>query len=575
MAALTALAYAPSLGNDFQAHDDTLLITENPTAQGLSFSNIRSAFTTFDPELYIPATLLSYQIEYSLFGLNAFVFHLTNLLLHIGSSIFVVLIAYRLSKDRSRYPEIIAIGTGALFALHPLNTEAIAWAAARKDILSSFFFFASLWAYLKTDTGKKWYGWSLVLFALGLLSKVSIVVLPVLLLLIEEVRGRRAGSLKRTAPFFGLSLVFGIIAMLGKQNQIIKLTMFDQGLLWCKSTAFYIWKFLWPSGLNIVYDQYTPITLVRAEFYLAVLFVALLLTFCILMWKRHKMISVCILWFFICLIPSIATFWKNGIVYYASDRYVYIAVAGLCMLCISLVAKYLHRYKIIGLVLIVGLAFLSMKQSLTWKDTVVTYERAVQYNLRPILPLNNLGTYYFQNEDLAQAKHHYLEALSYNQRIPETLINMALLHRKLFEEKQAMLWFQRSIRLIPDNRIVLENDLNGYYFLGGYYEMYGDAEKAIQMFEAAVEHAPHYPVPHTNLGIMYQKYKRIDEAKTSFATAIQIDKKLLDARYRLAALQAETGDFTSAIENLEYVIKIDSDYEQAQKHLKKLRKMTQ
>ena len=84
LAAVTALAYAPSLGNDFQAHDDTLLITQNPTAQGLTFDNIGAAFTTFDPELYIPITLLTYQVEYSLFGLNSFVFHLTNLLLHIG-----------------------------------------------------------------------------------------------------------------------------------------------------------------------------------------------------------------------------------------------------------------------------------------------------------------------------------------------------------------------------------------------------------------------------------------------------------------------------------------------------------
>jgi 4-amino-4-deoxy-L-arabinose transferase-like glycosyltransferase len=221
---VTLLFYVPSLGNDFQAHDDTLLITENPTAQGLSIKNIRAAFSTFDPELYIPMTLITHQIEYSLFGLNPFFFHFTNLLLHIGSSILVTLIAYRLSKDRSRYPEIFAIGTGVLFALHPLNTEAVAWAAARKDILSGFFFFASLWAYLKVDSHKKWYVLSILLFALGLLSKISIVVLPVALLLIEDVRGRRAGSLKRTAPFFGLSLIFGIVAMLGKQHQIIKLT---------------------------------------------------------------------------------------------------------------------------------------------------------------------------------------------------------------------------------------------------------------------------------------------------------------------------------------------------------------
>jgi len=573
LAAVTALTYAPSLRNDFQAHDDTLLITENPTAQGLSIKNIATAFTTFDPELYIPLTLLTYQVEYSLFGLQPFVFHLTNLLLHIGSSILVMLIALRLAQDRSRYPELIAISTGVLFALHPLNTEAVAWAAARKDILSSFFCFASLWAYLQNDTGKKWYRWAIALFALGLLSKVSIVVLPVLLLLVEEMRGRRAGIVKRTAPFFGLSLLFGIVAMLGKQLQISKLTLFDQALLWCKSVAFYIWKFLWPSGLNIVYDQYTPITLLRAEFYLAVLFIVLVLTLCAMMWKKHKIFSACVLWFLVCLTPSIATFWKNGIVYYASDRYAYIAIASLCFLSASAVAPYLHRYKVIGKVIVLALVLLTMKQSLTWKDTVATYERAVAYNLRPILPLNNLGTYYFQQDDLEAAKAHYLKALSYEQRIPETLINMGLLHRKLFESQEAMLWFQRSIHLLPTNRTLLENDLNGYYFLGGYYEQFGQVEKALEMFETAVLLAPNYPTPQIYLGIMYQKHRRLEQAKATLATAIELDSKSLDARYRLAAVQAELGDFDDAIVNLEYVIKKDADYEEAARHLQKLRGM--
>ncbi len=351
--------------------------------------------------------------------------------------------------------------------------------------------------------------------------------------------------------------------------------MFDQGLLWCKSIAFYIWKFVWPSGLNIMYHQYTPVTLVRAEFYLGVLFVALLLTFCILMWKKHKIFSVCILWFLLCLVPSVATFWKNGIVYYASDRYAYIAIVGLCILCMSLAAPYLHRYKAVGVAILLCLALLTMKQSLTWKDTVTTYERVMAYNPRPILPLNNIGTYYFQNEDFSKAKEYYLRALSYEQHIPETLINMGLLHLKLSREQEAMLWFQRSIRLIPTNRIVLENDLNGYYFLGGYYEKYVSVEKAILMFEEAVTRAPHYPVPHANLGIMYQKYHRIQEAKVSLQRAVDIDGSMIDARYRLAAVQAETGDLAAAIENLEYVVKKDPDYEQATKHLQKLRGMVQ
>ena len=573
LAAVTALAYAPSLGNDFQAHDDTLLITQNPTAQGLTFDNIGAAFTTFDPELYIPITLLTYQVEYSLFGLNSFDFHLTNLLLHIGSSILLILIVYSIVKDRLGYPEIIALGTGALFALHPLNTEAVAWAAARKDILSGFFFFASLWAYLQIDSRKKWYSISLVLFALGLMSKVSIIILPLILLLVEEFCGRRKGSLKRTAPFFGLSLIFGIVAILGKQQQISELTLVDQGLLLCKSIAFFVWKFIWPSGLTLNYDQYTPITLLRAEFYLAAIFVILLVAIGFLMRKKNKVITMGIAWFLVCLAPSFATFWKNGMIFYASDRYNYIAIVGLCLLVMSLVAPYLHRYKALGAIVCALLIALTMKQSLTWKDTVTTYERSVKLNPRPVLQLNNLGTHYFQTDDIPMALEMYLKALSYDQLMPQILINIGLVQRKEQNDKEALLWFERSTKMTPSNRSVLESDTNGYYFLGTYQEQYGDIEKSFETFEAAVKYAPQFASTHLNLGIMYQKYKRVAEAKSSFLAAVNIDKNSLDARYRLAALQAETGEFVEAIENLEYVVKNDANYEQAAKHLEQLRKM--
>ena len=126
----------------------------------------------------------------------------------------------------------------------------------------------------------------------------------------------------------------------------------------------------------------------------------------VLMWKTPKLLSVCVAWFLKILLPSFATFWKNGSVYYASDRYVYIAIAGLCILCMSLVAPYLHRYKAVGGAVLLALALLTVKQSLTWKNTVTTYERAMEFNPRPILPLNNLGAYFFQNEDLPKAKDY-------------------------------------------------------------------------------------------------------------------------------------------------------------------------
>lgn len=568
IALVTFIAYAPSLSNDFQAHDDTLLITRNAAAQGLSVTNIQTAFTTFDPELYIPLTLLSYQIEYSLFGLNPTVFHVTSLLLHIGSAILVLRITYRLVLDRSKHALWIATLTAGLFALHPLNTEAVAWAAARKDVLSSFFFFASLWAYLKIEDAKKWYGISIALFAIALLSKVSVIMLPVLLLLVDDFRGRRAGWPKRIAPFAALSVLFGAVALIGKQNQINALSLLEQLLLWCKSAATYVLHFVWPQGLTITYDQYAPVSIMRPEFFLSVLAVAAILGFAFFICRKRKFVSVALLWFLVCLLPSFATFWKNGFVFYASDRYAYIAIVGLCVLA----ATVLSRSKIFSGIVGVLLLVLCMQQSLTWKTTVTLYERAIALNEQPVLQLNNLGTYYFEQGDAETAMKLYNDAILYKE-VPQTLINIGKLERQRGNLADSAEWFERSIEVLPENRPLTEEDIQGYFFLGEYYDLKNDPQKAIELFEEAAQRAPQFASSHENLAIMYHKYKRLPEAMASLQRAIAIDKKNLSTRYRLAAIASETGEFAIAIPQLEYIVKHDPNYEQAAVHLERLRQI--
>src|SRR3989344_1194948 len=137
------LTYALSLGNGFAMIDDGLLIFENNLIREISVSTLRTAFTSYDPELYIPLTFVSYQIDYLIGGLHPFIYHLTNLLLHAGSSFLVAACAFLLFSDRR-----IAVIAGMLFAVHPLHSEAVVWAAARKDVLSGFFFLGSLLMYL-------------------------------------------------------------------------------------------------------------------------------------------------------------------------------------------------------------------------------------------------------------------------------------------------------------------------------------------------------------------------------------------------------------------------------------------
>ena len=162
---LTLLVYGKSLGNAFVRWDDSMLIYENPIVREISWKSLKAAFTTYDPELYIPLTFLSYQIDYAIGGMHPFGFHLTNLVLHTLNAVLVFfLLQLLLSGNNPPLPlkgegRVRVAGRGTAFlvallwAIHPLNTEAVVWASARKDVLSTFFFLGSLCTYLKWRDG--------------------------------------------------------------------------------------------------------------------------------------------------------------------------------------------------------------------------------------------------------------------------------------------------------------------------------------------------------------------------------------------------------------------------------------
>ena len=214
--ALALLVYGASLTNEFVVWDDGLLIYENPIVQEISPWSITQAFTTYDPELYIPLTFLSYQIDYAIAGIEPFFYHFHNLVLHTLNAILILVCVYMLSRSKW-----IALFCGLVFLVHPVHTEAVVWASARKDTLSTFFFFGSLLSYLfyrekmchgepgrtmtegssldraRDDTvslSHPLYLMSLGCFLLGLLAKVSVFSLPIILLLVDFRDKRKWGK---------------------------------------------------------------------------------------------------------------------------------------------------------------------------------------------------------------------------------------------------------------------------------------------------------------------------------------------------------------------------------------------
>lgn len=466
--------YAQSLGNGFVTWDDGLLITENPIIRGLSFHNLWLAFTSYDPELYIPLTFVSYQINYVVGGLEPFGYHLGNLLLHIANAVMVGMIVQKLLQKTGEqffilHSSFCSIFTSLIFALHPLHTEAVVWAAARKDVLSVFFFLWTMLLYMKSrvrlsvveaslhetsldyardDTGRRWYWASVGMFLLALLSKVSVLTWPVLMVLMDWYQGNAAVqheshgersrtmarpalspsttlrmttqlSLLRAVPFFILSIIFGIVALGGKiANTGFLLEKFLMG---CRAVTLLLQKFFWPTGLSALYPFTKPISLFSPELLFSVLFVLCVSVFALWLAVRRgvRLPLFAWGWFLLFLAPSFSNITKghNELldIYITSDRYAYLPSIGLLLVVGWMIANAADRFpKLLSLcVFFVLFVFsnLSYRQSLFWKDTHTLFSHVAHVQPHSYVAWSNIGTDEVRRGNLHEGLRAYTKAL--------------------------------------------------------------------------------------------------------------------------------------------------------------------
>lgn len=336
--ATTLLVYQFAPHAQFMPVDDASLSYGNPIVQEF---DVKSAFSTYDPELYIPLTLLSYQIEYLFFKDSPMAYHVTNVVLHILNAILVFLLV-RYWTMRWEVPLLTAI----LFAVHPINTEAVMWVAGRKDLLSVLFLLGSLLFYCRHRVSGKsaFFYTSLVLFILGLFTKILVVTVPLLMMIIDDLipmKKTQNEKLSKWAFYIPAFLFLGI-GLIRKFLSVYSLTYGQSILLAAKSITVYFKQLLLPSHLSMFYKQSTPIELSSPEFFLP-LITLMALVIILLQSKRFgKLFAFGIMWFGISILPNLTNSSKGSKtdIYFGSDRYVYVACIGIFFL-MSLAMVYL------------------------------------------------------------------------------------------------------------------------------------------------------------------------------------------------------------------------------------------
>ncbi len=579
--AVALAVFGPHVGNEFVTLDDGLLIYKNVAIQELTPRSLWKIVSSYDPELYVPLTLFSFQLNHFFFGLSPLTYHLVNLLLHVGSAYLVCVIMERLT-GRKLFAFLIAL----LFAIHPIQIETVLWAAARKDALSSFFFFLSVFLFIRwrqEDKPLSYWG-SVLAFALGLISKVSIIVLPLILILLEWRNGtwEWKKSWKSIAPFFALSIFFGLVALGGKSANISSLTFLDTILLSCQSTMFYLSKIFWPSNLSVIYPQEAPISFSSISFLLSILGVVALAAVAWLTRNRFRDVSFGILFYLLLLVPSFSTFWKNGFIFFASDRYAYIACIGLFFAVCSLVAPQLSGHivrniermvAVVAVLLIATLAGIAHVHGYTWKNSESLYLNVLRTYPNSAMAHNNLGDVLEKLGRHEEAEARFRKAAELDPLLMFARFHLGEVHRARGEFDAAKAEFEKAIAIVDKKERLNLDELGPYYVMAQLYDQLQDTETAIFWYKQAIAKGPDFGEPYYNLGLQYQKTGRSAEAIQAFQDCIRFEPRYSAAHYHLAALYAEQGRLDDAVKELELTLKYDPSNEKAKEHLANIRGM--
>ena len=556
----TSAVYWHVTGNDFILLDDNVYVYENPHIQnGLTSDSIIWAFTTTHAGLKIPLTWLSLMLDYELYGLDAGGYHLTNLLLHLANVLLLFLV-FKLMTGGLWRSGFVA----ALFALHPLHVESVAWVAERKDVLSTFFWMLTLWAYFRyvlRPTVKR-YLLILVPFVLGLLAKPMLVTLPFVLLLLDYwPLGRFQVGQSTNAPESSvrpliksgqpmssvLSLVWEkipLFILVAVSSAVTFLAEKSAGALvhsetWPISIRIanglvsyvkYLGKMIWPSHLAVFYPHpgYSlPIWKVAGACLLL-----LCISILVVRWaRRYPYLVVGWLWYIGTLVPVVG-FVQVGSQAMA-DRFTYIPLIGLYIIIAwgvpEIVPRRPHRNLYLAMLsttLFLFLMVLTWKQVQYWKNGISLFEHTLEVTSNNWLCNYNLATALDKEGRTDDAIKHYQEALRIKPDYAEAHNNLGIALDRKGRIDDAIKHYQEALRIKPDNAEAHNN-------LGIDLDRKGRIDNAIKHYQEALRIEPDNAEAHNNLGIDLARKGNVDVAIRHFQKALQINPNFSYARANL------------------------------------------
>src|SRR6266403_162904 len=594
LAGIVWIAFGQTLHHEFVNYDDGPYVYSHPRrASGLSLRKLLWAFTHVHSANWHPLTTISHMLDCQLYDLQPWGHHLTNILLHAAAVILLFFALRELTiNSRARpsgapkatdgpavrpYQVWASAFVAALFAIHPLRVESVAWVAERKDVLSGVFFMLTLLAYARYARSDRFsfgrYTTVLVLFALGLMCKPTLVTLPFVLLLLDYWPLRKVldqwSVIRRLIlekiPLFVLSAASCVATILAQKEAFAPIRAVPvQERLANAVIAYveYLGQAIYPAHLAVLYP-YPEGGLSVAEVVLALFFLLIVSVIFFIWRKTYRFALSGWLWFVGMLVPMI------GIVQVGSqpraDRYTYLPEIGLYILvtwgAMELLKNWRYKREVLAIaaLVIVGVfVTLSYFQTSYWLNNETLWRHTVDVTSRNYIAQNNLAGTLLERGQLNDAMAHYREALEIKPDVAEVQSNLgnALLREGNVDE--AIVHLQKALQIDPAYA-------EAYNHMGSALMKKGQAGEAIAHYQKAVQLNTSYADAYNNLGVAFLRSGQVDQAIADYKKAVAINPESAEMQYNLGNALAHQGNWADAIACYQAAVSTERDSVKAAK----------
>jgi tetratricopeptide (TPR) repeat protein len=574
--ALLLTAYFPVFQYGFIWDDDAHL-TDNPLI--IDFEGLKRLWLDVrSRQQYYPLISTSFWVEYQFWGLDPLGYHIDNVLLHALNSIVLWRILVFLGVPAAWL-------VAAVFALHPVHVESVAWITERKNLLSGFFYLLSLYTFLRfyfpgqsvfsnEDPVKNrsglLYGLSLFFFFCALSGKTVTCTLPAAVLLLFWWKQNRIHSkiIWLMVPYFVIGLGFATLtiglekSLAGAFGPEWDYSFWDRFLIAGRALWFYIGKLIWPYPLIFIYPMWNIDDSVWWQYLYPLTF----LLFILILWALRKKIGrgplTAILFFAGSVLPALGFFNIYFMRYsLVADHFNYLASIGILLIAVAGGARLMGKsLPVFAILLLLGLGQLTWKQTSIYKNNFTLWSDTVQKNPHAWIAHNNLGIALVAEGKIEEAISHYKMTIKLNPDHAKAHNNLGAALAAEGKNEEAISHYKMAIKIKP-------NHAEAYYNLGIALVAEGKNEEAISHYKMAIKLKPDYVDAHHNLGGALVAEGKNEEAISRYKMAIKIKPDHALAHYNLGNTLRREGRISEAISHYKIAIKLKPDFTLAYNNL--------